>query len=59
MADDANRQLLEARRLVNMLLRVCRQTLVFFEGASAMDKNRIQRLLRDAIRESDQFLNQR
>lgn len=57
MSEDSNKQLIEARRIINMLIRILRQTLTFFEGTSAMDKNRVQRLLRDAMRESDKFLN--
>ena len=48
--------LVEARRVINMLNRACRQTQTFFDGVSAMDKTRVQRLLRDAVRQSEQFL---
>jgi hypothetical protein len=49
-------QLMEARRVIYMLVRACRQTQTFFEGVSVLDKMRVQRLLRDAVRQSDQFL---
>lgn len=49
-------QLVEARRMITILVRVCRQTQTYFEGVSAMDKMRVQRLLREAVRQSDQFL---
>ncbi|MCE9614402.1 MAG: hypothetical protein K8T26_09005 [Lentisphaerae bacterium] len=50
-------QVVEARRLINLLVRACRQTQTYFDGISVMDKNRVQRLLRDAIRESEKFLS--
>lgn len=57
MAMDERKDLIEARRLISMLIRVCRQTHTFFDGISAMDQNRVKRLLRDAIRESETYLS--
>jgi len=54
---DANTELRDARRLLNMLVRTCRQTLTYFDGLSVMDKEKVKRTLRDAVRESERFLN--
>ncbi len=40
-----------------MMVRVARQTQAYFEGISVMDKNRVQKALRDAVRESERYLN--
>lgn len=55
MTDD-RKELVEARRLIGMLIRVCRQTQTYFDGISAMDEGRVKRLIRDAVRESESFL---
>ena len=55
---DERKQAIEARRLINVLVRVCRQTQAYFDGISVMDKNRVQRMLREAIQESERFLKQ-
>ena len=49
-------QLREARRALSEMTRVCRQTAAFFEGISVLDKNRISKNLREAIRKSERFL---
>ena len=56
MAESPNDQMREARRVINALVRTCRQTQAYFEGISVMSEERIKRSLRDAIRESERFL---
>jgi hypothetical protein len=54
---DDRKDLIEARRVISMMVRVARQTQAYFEGISVMDKNRVQKALRDAVRESERYLN--
>ena len=42
----------EARQMINKLSLVCRQTITFLDGKSAMDERRIKRALQDAVTES-------
>jgi hypothetical protein len=55
-SEDPRRQLIEARRIINKLHQTCRQTTVFLDGSSALDKNRMRRSLQDAIQEADRFM---
>jgi len=55
--DDTHKKLIEARRLINVLSRSCRQTIVFLDGKSALDKTRLKRLLQKAINDCDKFTN--
>jgi len=54
---DERTQLREARRLINDLMKASRQTLAYFEGISILDDKKLQRILRDSIRQSDRFIN--
>lgn len=45
--------LIEARQLINKLTLICRQTVTFLDGQSAMDERRIKRALQDAVSESN------
>ena len=56
IADD-RKTLIEARRTINRLALTCRQSLVYLEGQSAMDKRKVSGKLRDAAREAEAFLN--
>ena len=53
--DDDRRRTIEARRVINLLSRVCRQTVTFLDGKSCLDASRMKRVLRDAIAASDRF----
>ncbi|MBT3294079.1 MAG: hypothetical protein HN919_17760 [Verrucomicrobia bacterium] len=48
----------EARQLINKLTLVCRQTVTFLDGKSAMDEQRIKRALQDAVNESNRKMLQ-
>ena len=48
----------EARQLVNKLTLICRQTVTFLDGQSAMDERRIKRALQDAVNESNRLMTQ-
>jgi hypothetical protein len=54
---DARTQLRDARRLINDLMKASRQTLAYFEGISVLDDKKLQRIHRDALRQSDRFIN--
>ncbi len=54
---EQKKDLVEARRLIGKLSRTCRQTLVFMQGQSVMDKARMRRTLSDAVRDADRFLS--
>ena len=49
-------KLREARRLINDLSRICRQTNAYFEGISVLDQAKVRAKLKDAIRTADRFL---
>jgi len=55
--EEDRKQMREARRLINLLSRTCRQTLVYLDGVSCMDKTRMRNNLRNAVRASDKFIN--
>ncbi|NQT91385.1 MAG: hypothetical protein HQ559_01390 [Lentisphaerae bacterium] len=55
--EDARKQLIEARRLINALSRSCRQTMVYLDGQSCLDKVRLKKTLQKAIHECDKFTN--
>jgi hypothetical protein len=54
--DESRQQLIDARQVITLLTRVCRQTRTFMDGVSVMDKNRVQLLLREAIQKGEKFL---
>lgn len=54
--DAATKQLQEARKLINKLTRVCRQTITYMDGVSALDQQRLRRLIQEAVHESNRFL---
>lgn len=55
--DDAHKELIEARRLINVLSRSCRQAIVFLDGKSALDTTRLKRLLQKAVNDCEKFSN--
>lgn len=55
--DEDRKHLQESRRIINLLTRTCRQVNAFFDGISVLDQNRVKKMLREAIRESERFLN--
>jgi phage gp36-like protein len=50
-------ELIGARQLINRLTLICRQTVTFLSGHSAMDERRVKRALQDAINQSNRFMN--
>jgi hypothetical protein len=56
--EPAQKRLVEARQLINRLTLVCRQTVTFLNGQSAMDERRIKSALQDAINKSNAFMEQ-
>ena len=54
--NDSNRQMIEARRVIGAMIRALRQTNAYFDGISAMDQVRMKKMLRETIRQSEQFL---
>ena len=54
---DVRKQLREARRHVTVLSRVCRQAMTYLQGISALDQKRLEKVLRDSVRDSERFLN--
>ena len=55
--ESSDKKLTEARQLINRLTLICRQTVTFLNGHSAMDERRIKRSLQDAINQSNSFMN--
>lgn len=53
---DPSRQMSEARRVIGIMIRALRQTSAYFDGISAMDQVRMKKMLRETIRQSEQFL---
>ena len=49
-------KLREARRMINDITRILRQTNAYFEGISALDEAKLKRKLKEAIHNSDRFL---
>jgi len=45
----------EARQMINRLTLICRQTITFLDGTSAMDERRVKRALQDAVTESNRL----
>jgi len=58
IVEDADKALREARQLINRLTLICRQTVTFLDGHSAMDERRIKRALQDAINQSNRYMMQ-
>ncbi len=48
----------DARQIINKLTLICRQTVTFLDGKSAMDERRIKRALQDAVNESNRKMMQ-
>ncbi len=56
--EPVDKTLAEARQLINSLTLICRQTVTFLDGHSAMDERRVKRALQDAINQSNRFMMQ-
>jgi len=56
--ESAESKLVEARQLINRLTLICRQTVTFLDGKSAMDERRVKRALQDAVNQSNRFMMQ-
>ncbi len=56
--DPTHKALIEARQLINRLTLVCRQTVTFLDGKSAMDERKIKRALQDAVTQSTRYMMQ-
>ncbi len=54
--ESSGQKLVEARQLINRLALICRQTVTFLNGKSAMDEHRIKRALQDAVNQSNDFM---
>lgn len=50
------KKLVEARQLINLLSRTCRQTLTYMNGISCLDQRRIKQILQDAVARSEKFI---
>jgi hypothetical protein len=55
--DTDEQTLIEARQIMNRLTLICRQTVTFLNGHSAMDEQRVKRALQDAINQSNRVMN--
>jgi hypothetical protein len=55
--EDARKQMAEARRHINELVRAARQTIAFFDGVSVLDEAKLRKSLREAVRTAERFLN--
>jgi hypothetical protein len=54
--EEAREQLIEAKRIISLLTRACRQTQVFLSGSSLLDKVKLQRVLQEAVQKGERFL---
>jgi len=54
--ENSQNQLVEARRIINLLVRTCRQVQTYFDGVSVMDKTKVLRVLQDAVNTGERFL---
>ena len=48
--------LVEARQLINRLTLICRQTITFLDGKSAMDERRVRRALQETVNASHRLM---
>jgi hypothetical protein len=53
---DDRTKLREARRVISTMIRVCRQTVTFLDGVSCLDQMRLKKLLRDSLKDADEYM---
>jgi hypothetical protein len=56
--EDERKQLVEARRHINELVRAARQTITFLDRISALGETKLRKILREAVRGAERFLNE-
>lgn len=56
--ESSEKKMVEARQLINSLTLICRQTVTFLDGKSAMDERRVKRALQDAVNQSNRYMMQ-